>query len=334
MAKIFLTSSAKLQSPKEWDLGAYKALKASAQHCTEHTLVEDPESADLIVFAELGTTSGPFDEFIRSDPLYKKYRSKVYVFMNRDYSFHAIPGLYTGLDKNLHFPWAQAGFYIIQNPNPFLNALEWNAEAPYLFSFVGAAINHPVRQRLAAIQNSRGYYQDTGRRYVEATSQGKKEALNQLYHNFAKVCYNSKFILCPRGLTSSSIRLFEAMQAGRVPVIISDDWVAPKGPDWNSFSLRIQEKDINTICYVLSAKEHEAPAMGQKARLAWQHYYAKEKIFSTVINSYLDIRSQQDRWLYRLSRHLTALQLLRPKLAKAYIRTRWTLLRQRGQWYF
>ncbi len=335
MAHIFLTTSAKPNpNNHNWDQGAYKHLKDSAQHCQQHTLVEDPDQADIILFAELGTTSGPFDECIRYHPLYQKYSSKVCVFMNRNYSFHAIPGLYTGLEKHLHFPWAQAAFYIIQTPNPFLKNLEWNAEAPYLFSFVGAACNHPVREKLRSLKDSRGFFQDTGKLYIEAATQGNEDALNALHRNLADSFSKSQFILCPRGLTSSSIRIFEAMQAGRVPVIISNDFVAPKGPDWPSFSLHINEDDIAAIPELLRRKEKEACSMAQKARLAWQTYYAPNTIFTTVVNSCLTIQSQQERWLYKASHYLKWLQLLRPKLAKIYIKSRWTLLRQYGKWYF
>ena len=47
---------------------------------------------------------------------------------------------------------------------------------------------------------------------------------------FRSVMGRSRFVLCPRGKGTSSIRLYEALAYGCVPVIISDDWVAPAGP--------------------------------------------------------------------------------------------------------
>ncbi len=38
----------------------------------------------------------------------------------------------------------------------------------------------------------------------------------------------------PRGIGASSVRIFEAMRAGRAPVIISDDWIVPPVGDWGS----------------------------------------------------------------------------------------------------
>ena len=50
-------------------------------------------------------------------------------------------------------------------------------------------------------------------------------------------------MICPRGWGSSSIRLFEVMEMGRVPVIISDAWVN-EAPKWADFSVRVSEADV------------------------------------------------------------------------------------------
>lgn len=337
MATVYLHSLA-LEDPKasSWDRGAYEYLKASALHNKppKHTLTPDPKRADLILFADLGTTSGPFDEYIRYHPLYTAYKHKVYVFINRDSPFHVIPGLYTGLDNYFHFPWARAGFYVSQRDNPFLQYLPWNDHAPYLYSFVGGVCNHPVRSTLSTVQDPRYYFQDTQRLYVEASSQGKEDRLTALRQNFVHTLNQSKFVLCPRGLCSSSLRTFEVMQAGRVPVILSNAWVAPQGPDWSSFCLRVPEEEAADLPQLLRQKEDQAPAMAQKARQAWEAYYAENTLFQTIINDCLAIHSQQGSWVYKGSSALKWLQLLRPSLAKRYLRERISLYHERGRWYF
>ena len=68
-------------------------------------------------------------------------------------------------------------------------------------------------------------------------------------------------ILCPRGEGTSSIRLFESLRMGRPPVIISDQWVPPEGPAWDTFSVRIPERRIHTIPDRLTELEHQAEMM-------------------------------------------------------------------------
>ena len=58
---------------------------------------------------------------------------------------------------------------------------------------------------------------------------------------------DSRFVLCPRGYGTSSYRLFETMRLGRVPVIISDEWVPPLGPSWLNCSIRISEKRVREL---------------------------------------------------------------------------------------
>ena len=97
----------------------------------------------------------------------------------------------------------------------------------------------------------------------------------------------SQFVLCPRGYGSSSFRLFEAMQCGRAPVIVSDAWVPPAGPDWSAFSLRIPERKLAQIPQILAQHEDEAARMGELARKAWQQWFSDEATPRTLLG-YLD----------------------------------------------
>ena len=45
------------------------------------------------------------------------------------------------------------------------------------------------------------------------------------------------------------------MMLGRVPVIVSDQWVPPDGPDWESFSMRVKEREVDTIPAMLEAAQ-------------------------------------------------------------------------------
>jgi len=69
------------------------------------------------------------------------------------------------------------------------------------------------------------------------------------------------------------------MAAARVPVIISDEWQAPEGPDWDSFSLRVEEKHIREIPQLLEAREPEFEAMAQRAREAYVEWFALDVRF-------------------------------------------------------
>ena len=56
------------------------------------------------------------------------------------------------------------------------------------------------------------------------------------------------------------------MRLGRVPVVISDEWVDPPNVPWAECMIRIAERDIERLPDILRAREAEWPAMAAKAR--------------------------------------------------------------------
>ena len=103
----------------------------------------------------------------------------------------------------------------------------------------------------------------------------------------------TKFMLCPKGLGTSSWRLFETMKAGRVPVIISDNWVPPAGPDWDKFSIRIPETKIERIPDFLVSIERDAPALARAAVKAWTQWYSKDTMFNTIVEDCMAIKAKR-----------------------------------------
>src|SRR2546430_7005512 len=44
-------------------------------------------------------------------------------------------------------------------------------------------------------------------------------------------------------------------RSGRVPVIVSDDWVEPTGPNWDEFTIRVPEGAVADIPRLLESRE-------------------------------------------------------------------------------
>jgi hypothetical protein len=92
----------------------------------------------------------------------------------------------------------------------------------------------------------------------------------------------SKFILCPRGMCPSSVRLFETMKAGRVPVVISDEWVPPPEVPWREFAIVVRESDVAMIPSILAREEATFPERAAAARRAWERWFAKDVLAGTI----------------------------------------------------
>jgi len=76
---------------------------------------------------------------------------------------------------------------------------------------------------------------------------------------------------------------------GRVPVVISDGWVPPYGPQWEQFVVRVREDQIDAIPSILEELRPAASEMGGKARKAWDDFFALESLFQNTVEACLDI---------------------------------------------
>jgi hypothetical protein len=100
---------------------------------------------------------------------------------------------------------------------------------------------------------------------------------------YAETILASDFVLCPRGAGSGTMRFFEVMAAGVAPVLISDDYELPPGPDWDKFLIRVRERDIAGLPELLQSRVGRAAEYGRQAREAYVEYFSIEREFDVVV---------------------------------------------------
>lgn len=205
-----------------------------------------------------------------------------------------LPGVYTGIDRRWASRRTISGFYLDVPKSRFTTFTPPSDDLPYLYSFMGSLGTADVRRKLAALVHPRGFYQDTAADFSRALH-GQMDAREQqdYQRRYAEMTKASKFVLCPRGLSVSSIRLFETMRMGRAPVILADDWVAPPGAAWETFSIRVAESDWQQIPQILEAREEEAVAMGERARAEWVEWFSREVAFHRIVDSCVTMHAQR-----------------------------------------
>lgn len=86
----------------------------------------------------------------------------------------------------------------------------------YNFSFIGAFKTHPIRKELSKVNLSNTVIRDTGDWHFY-----KKDRREQT-KQYVDILCNTKYALCPPGTGPSTIRLYEAMAAGCVPIVFND----------------------------------------------------------------------------------------------------------------
>jgi len=153
-------------------------------------------------------------------------------------------------------------------------------------------------------------------------------AMREYWRRYAEICKASKFILCPRGMGASSVRLFDAMRMGRVPVILSDQWVSPEGPCWDKFTLRVREADFDRIPALLEQLEPKAVEMGMLAYAQWEEWFSPAVCFHHVVEWCLDITKHR-RIPESLARFIPFIQYLRPFHFRHLLRTKYHAWRKR-----
>lgn len=264
---------------------AFQNLKKSSLHdpFKKYVLEEDPKVADIIIFVEHHPGSDPYFFEVLKHPLYKLYKKKCYLYHDNDDHLTFIPTISPSIcnstfNKKMHFPY----HYLEQiSTNPYIEYIpNKNHEKKYLFSFMGASRTYPVvRERIIDCFQGNDNIHDT----KDSNSwELNDEDRNMYFEKYAQILFQSKFILCPRGIGPSSYRQYESMKMGIAPVIISDEWVECERIDWKSCSIRIQEKDVSQIENILKNRENEYLELGINARKNYEKFMSFENQFHFI----------------------------------------------------
>jgi len=281
-AKVFITSAYNDPEPISSFLKIAKLDKIK-----RHTLVDNPETADIILFVE--NSRYHFDSSFRAlknNYLVKKYSNKVFMYNPHDRPWFVLKGLYACIPQRLYNSNLIAATPYIETTNAFIRC-EVGTDPKYLFSFMGS-LSSGVRKKIVKLTHPRGYLDD-----CKGESFGNHPVSSKM--QYANLLSDSKFVLCPRGFGPSSIRLFETMQAGRVPVIISDEWVSPHGLPWSEFAVFIPESRVDDIPQILEEEEAKWEVKSKLARRVWEENFAPDTLFNYSINNLLTLKRSTGR---------------------------------------
>lgn len=238
-------------------------------------LVSDAKLADIIVFVETVDWRDPHFRRVQRHPVVREYRDKTVLYNEADTSRARLPALAVNA---LDVPW-QIGIGSLPIHEDQAPVERADAEPTELMSFVGSRsskVRHGILDRYASAHPA---VIDTDT--FNSWTSTRKERTRQR-RTFERALVAGLFTLCPHGLGTTSLRLYEAMQAGRCPVILADRWVEDFGVDW-SFALRVAERDHDRLEEILGAVPRgEALERGAEGRRQWEAVYSPERYLHTV----------------------------------------------------
>ena len=252
---------------------------AAEDRFQRHALTDDPGAADLILFVDPHLCADWRLRALSAHPLVREYRAKVLVYNERDHPWCVLPGLYCSMPAS-RFDERRQRACAYYGAIDLAEEARLHAPADLLFSFLGSR-SHPIRRQVLRLTHPRALVEDTsGFLFYDRSN---PDAYDRQKAHYLETLLRSKFVLCPRGAGTASIRLFETLAAGRVPVILSDEWVAPPGPDWKQCALQFAEADIASIPERLEAAEAQYPALSAGAQAIHLEWFASGVIFHRLL---------------------------------------------------
>ena len=110
---------------------------------------------------------------------------------------------------------------------------------------------------------------------------------------------NCDYVLCPRGAGNFSIRLYEALSLGRIPIVVHCDGLLPFEDkiDWDRFIVRISPQDVgqlgDAVMVFHEARRAEFTELQLNIRRLWQTYFEPSAFFVRLVETLRsDMRSR------------------------------------------
>ncbi len=238
-----------------------------------HELVGDPRDADVILFVQCHMVDWRL-RAIREHRVARAHWDRVMVYDERDRHWRSFPGIYVSTPGSRFDPKTQRAWGYIRVPSEPAEG----RDPDLLFSFIGS-VTAPCRRRLLELRHPDAIIEQV--RDFMFWDDASPDHQHRRQH-YREVLARSRFVLCPRGIGTSSFRLYETLAAGRVPVILADGWVAPDGPDWDSFSLRVGEGNVAELIPLLESRLDDWPDMSAAALHAHEHFFADTATFHRI----------------------------------------------------
>lgn len=312
--------------PAEWTpLADFQAL-AVQNRFGVHTLTDSAENADVILFVDAHMPHDWRLPAIMNHPLTQQFPQKTLIYDDRDRPWCTLPGLYVSMPQSSFDKRRQTAVPYYKNHNEYVRLMD-AVQPDLLFSFMGGR-SHKIRDQIFRLSHPHAEITNTSRVnfFVSSGEPDYAEKIERQKQIFADTLLRSKFVICPRGAGTSSIRLYEAMSAGRAPVIISDNWQRPVGPDWEKCALTVREADIEKIPQLLEERERDAEAIGAQALAEYTAWFAPDVMFHHLIESCREVLQNPRPKSTKLDT-----QYLRCGLEDAAIRGRMTLVKLRNR---
>ena len=183
-----------------------------------------------------------------------------------------------------------------QNNN--LGYIQEISERPFLCSFVGQTDNKAnlsdIRKKIVEflvdksdcliIPKDKWHYNDAV--YASKTISKVQQELIDNDAEYKSGIMDSKFSLCPSGTGPNTIRIWESMSFGTIPVILADTLVLPtlKNVNYSECFVIWKENEIESLYdYLANFEEEKLSSMSKKCVELYNKYFSEEMMHSCIL---------------------------------------------------
>jgi len=171
------------------------------------------------------------------------------------------------------------GIRLLPFPHYAVNGAEPAKLKDLFYTFAGidstATANSDLRRKIFSMKHPSGtvVIERKSWHWMRENGWGEFPADEQLRERreYQDLLSRSEFSLCPRGFGASTIRFWESLRAGAVPVLLSDSLKLPPDVNWDECVVRVPEKEVLRVAEILSAvSKKERSEMSRKCLEAYQ----------------------------------------------------------------
>lgn len=259
--------------------------------------VDSPEEADYVFFpyclGEMVERRGieETEKYIKQLPHYAKHEFKHVFYLYRGLSERFNSGAIffrTGANQSYKDKNSEVISYVEEDLKELIH---YNLrKIKYDISFIGC--DRTCQVRLQAVEQLKKCKKLKMKIDVvdDYFGRSKFESVRQeRIKMFRDSIVESLLTFCPRGSGENTMRFFEVMSLGRIPVFIGDSCVFPFEDkiDWNDVCLRIPEKDIPNMesvikDYIKSIGKKGLLDKGKKARTVWEEFFSANGLMNQI----------------------------------------------------
>ena len=293
-AKIYILRRGKdfsLPAELDWPIASFDPTAPGMNQ--SFTCVGNPAHADYLYFPHYLTPIVQQKGFyaVRSilENMLPDFAANERRFLFFNYEDISVPfgieSLVFQISLNRHDHDSNAIAYPYPVDDPLLDGnLEFD-QIRYQTSFVGFPGSHPVRPRLVDALSSVTDLQlfvKTNPIFHGHFDEAERKRLLESYNS---VMRQSLTVLCPRGAAENTVRFFETMAFGRIPVLIADDAVLPGESliNYDDFIIRVPEAQVECFAdhirsWLASRSPDQLRHHCLQARKAWEMWLRTDRL--------------------------------------------------------